>query len=299
MALPRIWTIAALLQWTTDFFSQRSIAEPRLSAELLLAHAVGSSRMALYTQYDRVPADSQLANFRALVKQRADHVPVAYLIGKAWFFSLEFNVDKNVLIPRPDTETLVEQVIGRVRQTPGWEAPAILDLCTGSGCIAIALAKNLPAATVVAIDVSAAALAVAKGNAELHKVADRITFLEGNMLDPLAGLNPPRQFHVIASNPPYIPTGQIANLMPDVRDHEPRMALDGGPDGLDFPRHIAPAVRDHLVPGGLLALEIAFDQAVAVQAILASAGYLENIRMVRDAAGHPRCVLGANAATPG
>jgi release factor glutamine methyltransferase len=291
MAQPKTWTIAALLQWTTDFFSQRSIDEPRLSAELLLAHALGCSRMALYTQYDRVPNESQLAAFRQFVKQRGDHVPVAYLIGKAWFFSLEFNVDRNVLIPRPDTETLVEQVIQRVRQTPGWEAPAILDLCTGSGCIAIALAKSLPTANVVATDASEAALTIARQNADTLKVAERITLLQGNLLEPLASLSPPRRFHVIASNPPYIATGDIAALSPDVRDHEPRMALDGGPDGLDFHRHIVAAAKDHIAPGGLLAVEIAFNQSAEVQAIFAAASYLEQIRLVRDAAGHPRCVM--------
>ncbi len=284
MTQPKIWTIAALLQWTTDFFTQRSISEPRLSAELLLAHALQSSRMALYTQYDRVPSDSQLAQFRQLVKQRGERVPVAYLVEKAWFFSLEFAVDKNVLIPRPDTETLVEQIIARVRQTPGWEAPAILDLCTGSGCIAITLAKNLPAATIVATDASESALAVARKNAEFHKVAERITFLQGNLFEALTNLTPPRRFHVIASNPPYIATADIANLMPDVRDHEPRMALDGGPDGLEFHHHIAGGAKDHLAPSGLLAVEIAFNQSAEVQAIFAAASYLEQIRLVRDAA---------------
>jgi release factor glutamine methyltransferase len=194
------------------------------------------------------------------------------------------------LIPRPDSETLVEHVIQRVRQQPGWEAPAIVDLCTGSGCIAIALAKNLAAANIVATDVSSSALAIARKNAEDHKVGERIAFVEGSLWQPIDTLQPPRRFHVIVSNPPYIATGDIATLSADVRDHEPRMALDGGPDGMDFHRHIVAAAKDHIAPGGLLAVEIAFNQSVDVQAIFAAAGYLEQIRLIRDAAGHPRCV---------
>ena len=179
-------------------------------------------------------------------------------------------------------------------QTPGWETlPAILDLCTGSGCIAIALAKNLPTSQVVAADVSAAAVAVAKENAAAVGVAERMTFLQGDLVEPVRGLNPPRRFQVIVANPPYIPTGQIANLEPTVRDHEPRLALDGGPDGLAVHRRIVAESREFLEPGGLLALEIQFDQGVEAQAVpLAAGGYLENIRQVRDAAGQARCVMG-------
>jgi len=284
-----------LLQWTADFFTRKDIDEPRLSAELLLAHALDCSRMALYTQYERVPPDAQIASFRESVKLRADHVPVAYLIGKAWFYSLEFLVTRDVLIPRPDTETLVEQVISRVRQAPGWETPAILDLCTGSGCIAIALAKNLPAAALVATDISAGALGVARQNAELHKVADRIKITQGDLYEALASLTPAPRFQVIASNPPYIASGEIAELPRHVREHEPRLALEGGPDGLAFHRRIIAGTREFLEPGGLLALEIAWNQAPEAQAVCAAASHLENIRIVRDAAGQQRCVLATRA----
>jgi len=293
-AAPKIWTLGSLLEWTTDFFTRKSIDDARLSAELLLAHVLGSTRMMLYTQYERLPNESQLAAFRDLVRQRSENVPVAYLIGRAWFFSLEFAVTRDVLIPRPDTETLVEQIITRVRQTPGWESPAIFDLCTGSGCIAIALAKNLPAATLIATDSSVKALEVAQQNAATHNVADRITFFHGDLFEPATarGEVPPRKFHIIASNPPYIPTAAVADLPPTVRDHEPRAALDGGPDGMAFHRRIVAEAKPFLEPKGLLAMEIQFDQSIEVQAIMATGGYLENIRMIRDAAGHPRCVLG-------
>ncbi len=290
--VPRTWSIGALLQWTADFFTRKGIDEARLSAELLLAHTLGCSRMQLYTQYDRVPAESQLAGFREMVKQRAEHVPVAYLIGKAWFFSFELNVTRDVLIPRPDTETLVENVIQRIRNTPGWETPGILDLCTGSGCIAIALAKNIAASHVVATDISPAALKVATGNAEKVGVKDRVEFFEGDLYGALAALTPPRHFEVIISNPPYIATGDIPKLAPNVRDHEPKLALDGGADGLDFHRRILSGTRDWLKPGGMIIAEIAYDQGESAGNLYKQQPWLENIRLIRDAAGNARAITG-------
>lgn len=288
--VPRVWTIGSLLQWTSDFFTRKGVDEARLSAELLLAHALGCSRMQLYTQYDRVPAESQLAGFRENVKQRSEHVPVAYLIGKAWFFSLELAVTRDVLIPRPDTETLVEHVIQRIRNTPGWETPGILDLCTGSGCIAIALAKNIAASHIVATDISPGALKVATQNAEKIGVKERIDFLEGDLYAALAALTPPRQFEVIISNPPYIATADIQKLEPTVRDHEPRIALDGGPDGLDFHRRILTSAREWLKPNGLIIGEIAFDQGEKATTLYKETAWLDNVRLIRDAAGRARAV---------
>ncbi|HVT80988.1 MAG TPA: peptide chain release factor N(5)-glutamine methyltransferase [Phycisphaerae bacterium] len=294
MASTPVWTIGSLLTATTDFFTKRSIDDARLSAELLLAHVLNCSRMALYTQYERIPSDAQRDAFRALVKERANHVPVAYLIGKAWFFSLEFNVTRDVLIPRPDTETLVEFVVQHARQRPEWSAPgggpAILDLCTGSGIIPIALAKSLPAATFTATDISPKALDVASGNAELHKLQDRIQFLEGDLFTPLESVPAPTLFHAITANPPYIPTAEIANLPATVRDHEPRLALDGGLDGMALHRRIAGEAKKYLHPGGLIIVEMQFDQGPALQALFAAAGHFQNIRVIRDAAGHPRCL---------
>ncbi len=300
MASTPVWTIGSLLTWTTDFFTKKAVDEPRLSAELLLAHALACSRMALYTQYERVPPAGPTAAFRELVKQRANHVPVAYLIGKAWFFSLEFTVTRDVLIPRPDTETLVEFVVQAARSHPEWSAPAmpaILDLCTGSGAVAVALAKQLATASVVATDISPQALAVARGNVEQHKLTERITLLEGDLYEPLARVAAPTLFHVIAANPPYIPTAEIERLPPTVRDHEPRLALDGGPDGLAFHRRILAGARQLLHPAGLLIMEMQFDQGPALHAALAAAGCFANVRTIRDAAGHPRCVVGTLAST--
>lgn len=250
--------------------------------------------MALYTQYEKVPAEEQKAAYRELVRQRANHVPVAYLIGKAWFFSLEFNVTRDVLIPRPDTETLVEFVIQHARQRTEWSAPgvpAILDLCTGSGAVPIALTKQLATANLTATDISAKALAVAKGNAELHKVVERIAFLEGDLFAALEKMAAPTLFHVITANPPYIPTADVANLPPGIRDHEPRLALDGGLDGMAFHRRIIAEARKYLQPGGLLVLEMQFDQGPGISGLLTATGQFGNVRIIRDAAGHPRCVV--------
>ncbi|MGC9259844.1 MAG: peptide chain release factor N(5)-glutamine methyltransferase [Phycisphaerae bacterium] len=288
---PVNWTIGELLQWTTAFFTRSGIDEARLSAELLLTHALSCSRMALYTRFDQIPPPDQIAAFREMVKQRKEHVPVAYLIGKAWFYSLEFAVTPDVLIPRPDTETMVEQVIRLARLTTSWETPEILDLCTGSGCIAIALAKNLPTARITASDISRAALQVAEKNAATHEVAARIHFISGDLLEPAAALSPPIQFHIIVCNPPYIVTDKIAELMPEVAQHEPRLALDGGADGLEFYRRIAAQAGELLAPDGVLIVESAFDQTVEVEKLLVASGIFHASRIMRDVAGHPRCVL--------
>ena len=301
-----VWTVGSLLTWTADFFGRKGIDEPRLSAELLLAHVLKCSRMALYTRYEKLPAEPERAAFRELVNQRANHVPVAHLVGKAWFFSLEFAVTRDVLIPRPDTETLVEFVIQQVRQHPEWSTAAsspdtgagavgggaaILDLCTGSGIIPIVLAKQLPTVTLTATDISPKALVVAKENAATHKVQDRISFFEGDLFAPLESAPAPTLFHIIAANPPYIPTAAISELPPGIRDHEPRLALDGGSDGLDFHRRILVDAKKFLHVGGLLILEMQYDQGASLQAIFADAGYFSNIKTIRDAAGHPRCVI--------
>jgi release factor glutamine methyltransferase len=286
------WTIGELLQWTTDFFKRSGVDEPRLSSELLLAHALNCNRMALYTRYEQTPPSEQVAVFREMVKKRKDGTPVAYLIGQAWFFSLDFVVSSDVLIPRPDTETLVEQAIRLVRTGCDSASPRILDLCTGSGCIGVALAKNITAAQVVAVDLSDKALAIARQNAQTHGVADRVLLVQGDLFEPIAALIPPVRFGLVISNPPYIPSGQIARLMPEVHRHEPRLALDGGPDGMDFHRRIAAGAGEFLLPGGALMMETAFDQAANVEKIVAATEWYENIRTIRDAAGHQRCVLG-------
>lgn len=279
------WTVRRVLEWTSGFFARKAVDAPRLSAELLLAHVLELPRIRLYTDYDRELPAALLERFRELVRRAGEHEPIAYLTGRAQFFNLNLVVTPDVLIPRPDTETLVENAIQFARHTVGLESPRVLDLCTGSGCIAIAVATGLKTATVVATDVSEAALAVAAGNAHKAGVNGRITFLHGDLFDALPDAGP---FDLVLANPPYIATGKIAGLDRNVRDFEPRVALDGGPDGLQFVRRIAAGAGKHLSPGGRLYVEIAFDQGQAARGIASGEDTLDDVRVLKDNAGHDR-----------
>lgn len=288
------WTIRRLLEWTTGFFDRKQVDSPRLSAELLLGHVLSAPRIKLYTEHDRAVDEHHLAIFRDLVKRAGEHEPIAYLTGKAHFFNLEFKVTRDVLIPRPDTETIVEHVLQQVRFTPGLERPRVLDLCTGSGCVAAAIAQHLKTATILAIDDSPAALAVAKENVERLGLADRVLLAEGNLYEPLEKQITASPFDMIVANPPYIPSAEIAKLDRNVRDYEPHAALDGGPDGLAVVRRILAGAPPRLLPGGRVYVEIQFDQAESAKRLAAEAGLTE-VRVYRDAAGHERVL---HARTP-
>ena len=279
------WTILEVLQWTTARFQERGLGSPRLDAELLAAHAFGLTRVQLYTQFDRPLLGPELAAFRELVKRRQAGEPVAYLTGRKEFWSLDLAVDKRVLIPRPDTETTVEEALDRLRARPAEQPPRIADVGTGSGAIALALAKNLPQAAVFACDVSPDALAVARDNALRLGLA--VTFLEGNLAEPLRAHGP---FDLIAANLPYVRAGDIAGLAPEVRS-EPWLALDGGDDGLDLVRALVAAAPELLAPGGALVLEIGEGQAAATAALCRAAG-LEDVRARADLGGIDRVVSG-------
>jgi len=273
-----------VLDWTTQRFTEAGIAAARLEAQLLLAHVLGCSRVQLYTGFDKPLAEPELAGFRALIKRRLGGEPVAYLLGEQEFWALPFYVDASVLVPRPDTETVIE-VARSLRPDPA--APCrVLDLCTGSGAIAISLARELPGARVVATEVSPEAAAIARRNVERNAVADRVEVRVGDLFAPVAG----ERFDLIASNPPYIATAVLATLAPEVRC-EPRLALDGGPDGLAFYDRICAAAPAHLLSGGALVLEHGFDQADAVRARLEAAG-LSRITLVRDLGKNPRVTTG-------
>ena len=284
------WTVRRLLEWTAGFFARKEVDGPRLSAELLLAHVLDVPRIKLYTNYENVVPDKPLAQFRELVKRAAEHEPVAYLTGKAWFFNLEFEVSPAVLIPRPDTETLVENVLQLARNTAGFEAPRVLDLCTGSGCIAVAIAQRLKNALVIATDISEGAVALARKNAERLGVADRVTVEQGDLYEPIRQIVDARPFNLIVSNPPYIPTDDVAKLDRNVREFEPMIALDGGMDGLMMHRRIIEHAPERLVSGGRLYLEIQFDQGPAVREILSSHEPFEDVRVLKDFAGKDRVV---------
>lgn len=281
------WTVERLLAWTHAHLRENRIESPRLCAELLLARALGCERIELYTRYDSAPAAAALDPFREWVRQAAEGKPVAYLLGTREFFSLEFEVTPDVLIPRPETETLVERAIEAARAAPlGQSEARILDLCTGSGCIAISLAKHLPQARFVATDISSDALEVARRNADRHDVGERIAFHAGDLYDAMPDA---AAFDIITCNPPYVSTTDTESLDANVRDYEPHVALFGGPDGLEIIRRVVDGAAERLSGGGLLFIEVAYDQATAVRALLAEADW-EQIETYRDLADHERIV---------
>ncbi|HWI41184.1 MAG TPA: peptide chain release factor N(5)-glutamine methyltransferase, partial [Verrucomicrobiae bacterium] len=257
-----IWTIRKVLEWTRSYLTEKGVENARLESEWLLAHSLGTDRVGLYVSFDKPLEAAELAAFRGLVIRRARREPLQYILGTQEFFGLEFEVTPAVLIPRHDTEVLVEEAL-RVASGAG----TILDIGAGSGCIAVALAKKLPEAAVTAVDVSAEALAVASRNAARHGVS--VELLEGSLFGPVSG----RKFDLVVSNPPYIPAGEIAGLQAEVKGFEPAGALDGGADGLDFYRAIVSAAPAHLNPGGWLILEVGAGQAGQVSRMLAEAGF--------------------------
>lgn len=278
----QVWTIGSLLQWTEKFLATKGVEAPRLDAQLLLAHALKCRRPDLYTRYEETPSAEARAAFRALIERRTAGCPVAYLIGQKEFFLLSFDVSPAVLIPRPSTESLVLACLERAKSV---EAPRALDIGTGSGCIAISVAHRNKVARVLAVDISEDALAVARRNAEKHGVSGRVRFQRSDLF---AGIDPGARFDFILSNPPYIPTGDIAVLHKDIRDHEPRPALDGGPDGFAvFDRLIADAPR-FLNHGGWLMLEIGVDQEAMARKKLEAIPALQIERTIKDGDGRPR-----------
>jgi len=295
------WTIGRLLDWTRGWLTSRGIEQPRLSAELLLAHAVGRKRIDLYTRYESVPQASQVACFRELVRRAGEHTPIAYLIGKKEFYSLEFEVTPAVLIPRPESETLVERVADYCARQgeDGWNC---WDLGTGSGCLAVALCKQRPNLRCLATDVSAEAQEVAARNAARHGLADRIRLAAADGFDVAPELAPADGFDLLMSNPPYVADGDLARLAPAVRQYEPRVALSAGPDGLRFYRLIAEQAPRWLRPGGAVFVEIGCGQEELVADILTRDGSFARAGTWRDAPGsHVRVLQFAlpTAARPG
>ncbi len=278
------WTVGRLLNWTRDFLKKKGSESPRLDAEVLLAWVLKWERVQLYTQFEDEVGERERSIFRELVKRRAEGTPVAYLVGRKEFYSLAFDVSPAVLIPRPDSEFVVVETLARLK---GFDSPVCVDVGTGSGCLALAIAQHHKSARFIAIDLSPEALAVARGNARKLGLADRVEFREGSLLEPVAGEGP---FDAIVSNPPYIATAVIPTLEPGVRDHEPHLALDGGEDGLRVvDRLIAQAIQ-LLKLGGHLILEIGSDQEEPVRALIATRDELELAPTVRDSANHPRVI---------
>lgn len=275
------WTVLKVLQWTAGYLKEKGVEEGRLDAELLLADVLNLDRVGLYLNFDRPLTPGELASFRERVGRRARREPLQYILGKAEFWSLLFIVNPAVLIPRADTEVLVEEAVKRACADA-----AILDVGTGSGAIAVALARELPEAIVDAVDISAAALEVAAENVRCNGVESRVRVRQAD----LAQL-PEGPFDLIVSNPPYIVSGELAALMPEVKDFEPRLALDGGEDGFDSYRILARQALSLLRQGGWLLLEAGAGQAPLLRELLVDAG-LQNLFTRDDYAGIPRVVGG-------
>lgn len=280
------WTIGRLLNWTTDFLKGKGVESPRLEAEVLLAYARGSQRIQLYTAFEEPASDALREKFRALVKERAAGKPVAYLVGEKEFYSLPFHVTSDVLIPRPETEELVVRALDLAKET-GKPSLEIADVGTGSGILAVCLAKHLPQAALTAIEVSPKALEIASRNATRHAVEDRIDFVESDLFSKLDSSS---KFDLIVSNPPYVMSAELAGLDVSVRDYEPRLALDGGEQGTDVITRLIEQATERLNPGGWLLMEIGPSTAAATERLVQAQDGLSLQPTITDAANLPRIV---------
>jgi release factor glutamine methyltransferase len=271
MTQSEVWTTLKVLGWTRAFLETRGIENARLEAEWLLCAVTGMDRVGLYLNFEKPLAEQELAAYRSMVARRGKREPLQHILGTQEFCGLEFDVTPDVLIPRHDTEALVNEALSRMPA-----ARSILDIGTGSGCIAIALACKTPDASITAIDISVAALKVARCNAKRHGVS--VEFLAGSLFQPVVG----RHFDLIVSNPPYIPSSEIEGLEPEVRDYDPRNALDGGPDGLDIYRNMIPAAREFLYKDGWLLVEVGAGQAKVVAELFRNSGGYDEPVVLND-----------------
>lgn len=304
-------TVIEVIQRSTEFLARKGVESPRLQAELLLGHLLHMPRMKLYLGFERVLTPAETEDFREMIRRRGAREPLQHIVGSTSFCGLEMAVNRHVLIPRPETELLAEsawtflnQRSGgggagpsepgpsargdeRVPSTPAGAEPQVLDFGTGSGCLAIAVAVKVPGARVTALDVSREALELARANADRHGVAGRIEFVQG---DSLASVAAGACFDLVVSNPPYIPTAEIATLEPEVRDFDPRVALDGGADGLDYYRRLAVEAGSRLAAGGRMMLEVGDGQAETVSAIVSEQKWVVE-RVVEDYTQRPRILI--------
>jgi release factor glutamine methyltransferase len=292
-AIEPAWTIGSLLNWTANYLSQRECESPRVDAEVLLAHTLGCKRIDLYGLRHGEPADEAVRQrYRELIRKRVEGCPVAYLVGRKEFFSLEFEVSPAVLIPRPDSEVAVMECLALAKALA---EPRVLDVGTGSGNLAVSIAKQHKGARVTATDVSGDALAVARRNATRHGVGERITFLQGDLMAPLpAG----ELFDFVVSNPPYIAEVDLPRLPPGVRDFEPRLALDGGADGFVVFDCLVEDAKSFLEPGGWLIVEIGSPQEERARQRIGVQGGYELLPTVRDFSGHPRVLKAQRVTDP-
>ncbi|MBC8231720.1 peptide chain release factor N(5)-glutamine methyltransferase [bacterium] len=280
----KIWRVMELINWTADYFKKNSIDSARLDTELLLGHILNKSRLQLYMDFEQVVSKEHLAQYRELIKKRIERVPVAYLTNHKEFMSLSFYVDESVLIPRPETEVLVENVLKLQSDDCN-----VLDLGTGSGAIVVTLATKRVDWKFIATDISTEAVVVAEKNAQRHRVSERITFLQGNLFEPLQDES--MKFDCIVSNPPYIPSDEISTLMPEVRDYEPRIAIDSGTAGLDFIERLVAESPRFLKENGQLLFEFGYQQDEAVRDLIQSNPQYTDCNIIKDYAGIERVVV--------
>ncbi len=283
------WTIQKLLNWITEHFTSKGIDSPRLSAEILLSYILKMKRIELYMHFDRPVGEEQLDQLHDLVKRAGQNEPIAYLTGKTEFYSLELEVSRDCLIPRPETELLVERAVEFLRTRSGRQF--VCDLCTGSGCIAAAIARNYPHTHIIATDISDAALAVAARNIEKHRLKDRIKLLCGDLFDPIMPQLDTSKFDLIVCNPPYISAPEFEKLGKNVKDYEPKAALFAGADGLDIYRRIFERANDFLKPDAALMLEIGYSQGQAVRELLEQTGCFSKISIEKDFHNNDRIAI--------
>ena len=282
-----IWTIGRILKWTEQYFGSKGVESPRLDAEVLLSHVLEKERIYLYVHFDQPLEAKELAAYKALIKQRVEHVPVAYLLGQKEFMGLNFKVTPATLIPRPDTEILVQAAVERLR---GRENCSFADIGTGSGAICLSVLSFVQGSHAVTVDISQEARAVAEENAARLGLADRIEFFTGDLLEPIKD----RKFTAILSNPPYIPEKDIEGLQAEVRCKEPYGALSGGKDGLDFYRRLCSEAPDLLEDEGFMAFEVGIGQAAVVAKLAEENPLIQRTEILKDLAGIERVVLAYN-----
>ena len=283
---PNEWTIIKLVQWATTYFDTHEIDSPRTTAEILLSDVLSVRRIDLYLRYDQPLTADELQRFKALIKRRLNHEPVAYILGRKEFWSMDLCVTQDVLIPRPETECLVEKCLEILAADDGPNSKRILELGTGSGAVIIALASENPRHVYWATDISKNSLRIARQNALRHDLEGRIQFFTADWfaaLEPKAGV-----FDLIVSNPPYIKSGDLAQLQPEIHAYEPLQALDGAADGLQCLRHIIVSAHCFLKPGGALILEIGHDQKASLKQIIDACDEYERVRFYKDYSGYDR-----------
>jgi len=285
---PPEWTLIKLIQWATAYFDARHIDSPRSTAEILLAHAMGTKRIDLYLRYDQPLNSDELNRFKTLIKRRTNREPVAYIVGCKEFWSMDLEINRNVLIPRPETECLVERALEYLAADPNPVRKSILELGTGSGAVVLALASENPRHSYLGTDVSSDAVRVARRNSMRHGMGAKIRFMVADWFaafDAKSG-----QFDLIVSNPPYIRSGDLKRLQPEIHAYEPIAALDGAKDGLRCIRHIIQCAYLYLKPAGALLLEMGHDHQAPIKQIIDASGQYEDAQFYKDYSGHDRIV---------